>query len=56
MDPHDLPDIATFPDLFAGMEQFIAEQFAQFRRTGTIAAALAAPAGMLLWWLANRLA
>ena len=31
-------DIAAFPELFAGMEQFIEEQAAGFKRTGTFLA------------------
>lgn len=56
MDHHDLPEIAAFPDLFAGMEQFFADEFAQFKRTGTVASILAMAAATLLWWLAQSAA
>lgn len=56
MDKPNSRDLTTCPDLFEGLEQFIAEQFAHFRRTGAIAIALALPAGMWLAWLANRAA
>lgn len=56
MDKPNSRDLTTCPDLFEGLEQFIAEQFAHFRRTGAIAIALALPAGMWLAWLVNRAA
>jgi hypothetical protein len=49
-------DIAAFPELFDGMEQFIAEQTAGFKRTSVILAAIALPGGMLLAWLLHRAA
>jgi hypothetical protein len=54
MDNQNRSDIASFPELFDGMEQFIAEQAAGFKRTSVILAAIALPAGMLLAWLLNR--
>ncbi len=54
MDNQNRSDIAAFPELFAGMEQFIAEEAAGFKRTSVILAAIALPAGMLLAWLLNR--
>lgn len=56
MDKPQSRDLTTCPDLFDGLEQFIAEQFAHFRRTGAIAIALALPGSMILTWLAQRAA
>lgn len=56
MDHQNRSDIAAFPELFAGMEQFIAEQAAGFKRTSVILATIALPGGMLLAWLLNRAA
>lgn len=49
-------DIAAFPELFAGMEQFIAEQTAGLRRTGTLLGVFAAGTGGLLLLVLDRLA
>lgn len=47
-------DIAAFPELFAGMEQFIEEQSAGFKRTGTfLAIALVSGSSALLFALAR---
>jgi hypothetical protein len=56
MDKPNHNDIAAFPELFDGMEQFIEEQTAGLRRTSVILAAIAVPCGMLLAWLLNRVA
>lgn len=56
MDKPNSRDLTTCPDLFDGLEPFVAEQIAHFRRTGAIAAALALPAGMFLAWLVHRAA
>jgi len=49
-------DIAAFPELFDGMEQFIDEQAASLKRTSVILAAIALPCGMLLAWWLHRIA
>ncbi len=56
MDNQNRSDIAAFPELFDGMEQFIEEQAAGIKRTSVIVATIALPCGMLLAWLANRAA
>jgi len=56
MNNQNRSDIAAFPELFAGMEQFIAEQAAGFKRTSVILAIIALPGGMLLAWLLHRAA
>ena len=54
MDNQNRSDIAAFPELFEGMEQFIEEQAAGLKRTSVFVAAVALPCGMLLAWLLNR--
>jgi hypothetical protein len=49
-------DIAAFPELFDGMEQFIEEQAAGLRRTSAILAVLAASAGGMLFFMLEKLA
>jgi hypothetical protein len=56
MDNQNRSDIAAFPELFDGMEQFIEEQAAGIKRTSVIVAAIALPCGMLLAWWLNRVA
>ena len=56
MDNQNRSDIAGFPELFDGMDQFIMEQAAGLKRTSVILAAIALPCGMLLAWLANQAA
>lgn len=46
-------DVAAFPALFGGMEQFIAEQAAGLKRTSAILAILAATSGATLFYLLN---
>jgi hypothetical protein len=56
MDKQNHNDIAAFPELFDGMEQFIEEQAAGIKRTSVILAMIALPAGMLIAWWLNRVA
>lgn len=56
MDKQNHNDIAAFPELFDGMEQFIDEQAAGIKRTSVILAMIALPAGMLIAWWLNRVA
>lgn len=49
-------DVAAFPALFGEMEQFIAEQLAEIRRTSAILAILAAAAGGALFFVLHKLA
>lgn len=49
-------DIAAFPELFEGLEQFIEEQTAGLRRTSVILALIAATLGGALCFVASRLA
>lgn len=46
MDKHSKLDIAAFPELFDGMEQFIAEQAAGIKRASALLA-IATPIGSL---------
>jgi hypothetical protein len=56
MDKQPRNEIATFPELFEGMEQFIEEQARGIKKTSAIVAMVALPCGMLLAWLLNRVA
>ncbi|UCV27887.1 hypothetical protein [Ferribacterium limneticum] len=56
MEKQDRNDIATFPELFDGMEQFIEEQARGIKKTSAIVAMIALPCGMLIAWLLNRVA
>lgn len=48
MERHSHSDIAAFPELFDGLEQFIEEQAAGFKRTSAILAAIAVTGSGLL--------
>ena len=49
-------DIATFPELFDGMEQFIEEQAAGIKRTSAmLALALAIPTTLFILYTLNKL-
>lgn len=49
-------DIATFPELFDGMEQFIEEQAADIKRTSALLAfALALPTTVFILYTINKL-
>ncbi|WP_162888740.1 hypothetical protein [Dechloromonas sp. HYN0024] len=49
-------DIAAFPELFDGLEQFIEEQAGHLKRTSAILAATAMGGGMLLFYVLHRIA
>lgn len=52
MDKKSQSDIAAFPELFDGMEQFIAEQAAGIKRTGACLAIVALGlGGSIAFWL-----
>jgi len=53
MDKQSSQEILTCPDLFDGMEQFIADEWAQLRRTSAITIAATLPLGLCLAWLLN---
>jgi hypothetical protein len=48
-------DIAAFPELFDGLEQFIEEQARGLKRTSAILAVAAAGAGGMLFFVLKRL-
>lgn len=57
MEKQNHSDIATFPELFDGMEQFLEEQTAGLKRTSAILAlALAVPCSMLILYIIHSLA
>lgn len=49
-------EIAAFPELFDGLEQFIDEQVRGLRRTSALLAIVAAGCGGLLFFLLKHLA
>jgi hypothetical protein len=56
MDKQNYSDIAAFPELFDGMEQFIEEQAADIKRTSTLLAfALALPTTLFILYTLNKL-
>lgn len=55
MDKNDRSDIASFPELFDGMEQFIEEFAGGLRRTGFRLAVVAIPGGALLFFALNKM-
>lgn len=56
MDRQQRGDIAAFPELFEGMEQFIEEQAAGFKRTGTLLALLVVSGSSALFFALGKLA
>jgi len=56
MDKHCRNDIAAFPELFDGMEQFADELAAIIRRAGLQLAVLAIPGGALLLFALHKAA
>jgi hypothetical protein len=56
MDKQNHSDIAAFPELFDGLEQFIEEQASGLKRTSAILAASAMGVGMLLFYVLNKIA
>ena len=56
MDKQNHIDIAAFPELFDGMEQFIEEQAADIKRTSALLAfALALPTSVFILYTINKL-
>mgnify|MGYP003590151765 CR=1 FL=1 len=56
MDKQNYSDIAAFPELFDGMEQFIEEQAAGIKRTSAmLALALAIPTTLFILYTLNKL-
>lgn len=49
-------DIAAFPELFDGVEQFIEEQANGLKRTSAILAASAMAGGMVLYYVLDKFA
>ena len=56
MDKNCRSDIATFPELFAGMEQFVDELGAGIRRTSLHLAAMAIPGSALVLFALSKAA
>lgn len=56
MDKQNSSDIAAFPELFDGMEQFIEEQANELKRTGALVALLlAVPVTLSMAYALNKL-
>ena len=49
-------DIASFPELFDGMEQFLDEQLLRLKQAGLWSATLAVGGGLVAAWLLERAA
>lgn len=56
MDKQGHSDIATFPALFADLEQFIEEELAHLRRAGSLLTGAVLSGGMLTLYLLEKLA
>ncbi|MDP2880144.1 MAG: hypothetical protein Q8N89_01005 [Azonexus sp.] len=56
MDKQNHSDIAAFPELFDGLEQFIEEQASGLKRTSAILAASAMGGGMLIFYVLSKVA
>lgn len=56
MDKQNSGDIAAFPELFDGLEQFIEEQASGLKRTSAILAATAMGGGMLIYYVLDKIA
>lgn len=56
MDKQTHSDIAAFPELFDGLEQFIEEQANGLKRTSAILAASAMGGGMLIFYVLSKVA
>jgi len=56
MDKNCRSDVAAFPELFEGMEQFIEELGAGLRRTGFRLAVMAIPGSALLMFALSKAA
>ncbi|MGE5470083.1 MAG: hypothetical protein ACM3X0_04735 [Bacteroidota bacterium] len=55
MDKNCRSDIAAFPELFAGIEQFIAEQATGLRRAGLRIAVMLVPGSALLLFALGKI-
>jgi len=53
---HKQNDIATFPELFDGMEQFLDEQLTRLKHAGLWSISLALGGGLMAAWLLERTA
>ncbi|MBS1144572.1 MAG: hypothetical protein H6R14_1978 [Proteobacteria bacterium] len=56
MDKQNQSDIAAFPELFDGLEQFIDEQASELKKAGAWLSASALGGGMLLYFVISKLA
>ena len=56
MDKQNHSDIAAFPELFDGLEQFIEEQASGLKRTSAILAVTAMGGGMLIFFALSKIA
>lgn len=56
MDKQNHNDIAAFPELFDGLEQFIEEQASGLKRTSAILAVTAMGGGMLILFALSKIA
>ncbi len=56
MDKQNHSDIAAFPELFDGLEQFIEEQASGLKRTSAILAASAMGGSMLVFYVLSKIA
>jgi hypothetical protein len=56
MDKQNQSDIAAFPELFDGLEQFIEEQASGLKRTSAILAVTAMGGGMLIFYALSKIA
>ena len=56
MNKQNHSDIAAFPELFDGLEQFIEEQASGLKRTSAIVAVTAMGGGMLIFFALSKIA
>jgi hypothetical protein len=56
MNKQNNSDIAAFPELFDGLEQFIEEQASGLKRTSAILAVTAMGGGMLIFFALSKIA
>ena len=56
MNKQNHSDIAAFPELFDGLEQFIEEQASGLKRTSAILAVTAMGGGMLIFFALRKIA
>ncbi|WP_341744215.1 hypothetical protein [Azonexus hydrophilus] len=48
-------DIASFPELFEDMEQFLDEQITRLKRAGLLTASVGLPAALVLFYLTQKM-